>query len=443
MKRFFVTLSLFAAVLLPNAGDAPLASTTVVGPEVLAALAASGSARVVVLFDADRSPEGDLRGRSRAVSRNREGVLDQLDERDFRVTETFENLSVIGGFVTETGLRKLTRDYRVQRVDLDMPGYLSMAESTNLIRARDVQAAGVTGKGVVVAVLDSGIDSDHPDLQDDVILQQCFCSTTEGAGCCPGGKTEASGPGAAEDELGHGTHVSGIITSSGAAAPRGVAPDADLVVIRILDKTGAVISSTSLMKALDWLISTQPAVKVVNVSMVIGAFGGACDAATSVTAGLAQAVNTLKQRGTVTVASAGNSGSKTTLGAPACLSQVVGVGAVYDGNVGTISFGCTDGSTAADKIACFSNSGTALDLLAPGAAVTSSGLGGGVAGFGGTSQAAPHVAGALALLLQVKPTATVDELVTALKTSGRPLVDTNGVSVPRLDVGAAVAAMKK
>jgi subtilisin family serine protease len=443
MKRFFVTLSLFAAVLLPNAGDTPLASTTVVGPEVLAALAASERVRVVVLFDADRSPLGDLPGRSRAISRSREGVLDQLDERDFRVTETFENLSVIGGFVTEAGLRKLTRDYRVQRVDLDMPGTLSMAESTNLIRARDVQATGVTGKGVVVAVLDSGIDSDHPDLQDDVILQQCFCSTTEGAGCCPGGKTEASGPGAAEDELGHGTHVSGIITSSGAAAPLGVAPEADLVVIRILDKTGAVVSSTSLMKALDWLISNQPAVKVVNVSMVIGAFSGSCDSATSVTAGLAQAVNTLRLRGTVTVASAGNGGSKTTIGAPACLSQAVGVGAVYDGNVGTISFGCTDGSTAADKIACFSNSSTALDFLAPGAAVTSSGLGGGVAGFGGTSQAAPHVAGAFALLIQVKPTANVTELINALKTSGRPVVDSNGVSVPRIDVSAAVAAIKR
>jgi subtilisin family serine protease len=443
MKRFLVTLSLIGALLLPTAGDAPLASTAVVGPEVLAALATSGSARVVVLFDSERVSPTDLRGRARAIGRSREGVLDQLDERDFRVTATFENLSVIGGIVTGAGLRKLTRDYRVQRVDLDMPGHLSMAESTSLIRARDVQAAGITGKGVVVAVLDSGVDSDHPDLLEDVILQQCFCATTEGAGCCPGGKTEASGPGAAEDELGHGTHVSGIITSSGTAAPRGVAPDADLVVIRILDKTGAVISSTSLMRALDWLISTQPAVNVVNVSMVIGAFSGSCDTATAVTAGLAQAVNTLKARGTATVASAGNGGSKSTLGAPACLSQAIAVGAIYDGNVGTISFGCTDGSTAPDKIACFSNSSTALDLLAPGAAVTSSGLGGGVAGFGGTSQAAPHVAGALALLWQVKPTATVDELVNALKASGRPIVDTNGVSVPRIDVSAAVAAIKR
>ena len=118
------------------------------------------------------------------------------------------------------------------------------------------------------------------------------------------------------------------------------------------------------------------------------------------------------------------------------------MGAVYDGNVGTVSFGCTDGSTASDQIACFSNSSTAIDLLAPGAAISSSGMGGGVAGFAGTSQAAPHVAGALALLLQAKPGATADQLEGALKASGRPITDTNGVSAPRIEVGSAVAAIR-
>ncbi len=158
---------------------------------------------------------------------------------------------------------------------------------------------------------------------------------------------------------------------------------------------------------------------------------------------LTQAVNALRSRGTLTVSSTGNAANKAETGAPACLSQAIAVGAVYDGNVGTISFGCTDGSTAADKITCFSNSSSALDLLAPGAAISSSGLGGGVAGFAGTSQAAPHVAGALALLLQVKPSATADELEAALKASGRPIADSNGVSAPRIDVKTAVDAIKR
>lgn len=443
MKRLVLALILLAALLLPNAGDAPLAAPGVIGPGVYESLAESSTVRVVVLFEGDGLSLTDLGSRQRTIARTRETVLDQIEPREFRVTETFENISAVGGFVTAEGLRKLARDYRVQRIDLDLPGRATLAESTALVRAREVQATGITGRGVVVAVLDSGIDSDHPDLQEDVILQQCFCANADGTGCCPGGKTEASGPGAAEDELGHGTHVSGIITSDGRVAPRGMAPDADIVAVRILDKTGAAVSSTQLMKALDWIIKSQPAVKVVNVSMVIGSFAGTCDSASAVTLSLAQAVNTLKVRGTLTVASAGNSANKTAIGAPACLTNAVGVGAVYDGNVGTISFGCTDGSTAADKIACFSNSSSALKLLAPGASITSSGIGGGVAGFAGTSQAAPHVAGAIALLLQVKPTATADQILTALRSSGRPLVDTNGISIPRIDVSAAVDAIKR
>jgi subtilisin family serine protease len=443
MKRLIFPAIAAAALLLPNAGDAPLASPGVIGPGIYESLFESPSVRVVVLFEGDGLSMTDMGSRARSISRTREGVLDQLNPREFRVTETFENISAIGGFVTAEGLKRLARDYRVQRIDLDMPARVSLAESTALVKARDVHAAGITGRGVVVAVLDSGIDTDHPDLQDDVILQQCFCANADGSGCCPGGKTEAAGPGSAEDELGHGTHVSGIITSDGRVAPRGMAPDADIVAVRILDKTGASVSSTQLLKALDWIIKSQPAVKVVNISLVIGSFPGTCDTATSVTAAMAQAVNTLRVRGTLTVASAGNSGTKNAIGAPACLANAIGVGAVYDANVGTISFGCTDGTTAADKIACFSNSSSALKMLAPGASISSSGMGGAVAGFAGTSQAAPHIAGAIALMLQAKPTATADQIEAALRASGRPLADTNGVSIPRLDVGAAVAAIKK
>ena len=443
MKRFLQALILPAALLLPNNGDAHMMTPGVVGASVLSAMAGEPSVRVVVLFEGDDLSLTDLGARSKAIAERRDAVLDQISPSEFRVTDTFKNLSVVGGYVTYEGLKKLVRDYRVQKIDLDLAGHMALAESTELVRARDVQAMGITGAGVVVAVFDTGIDSDHPDLADDIVGQQCFCTNADGSGCCPGGRTEASGPGGAEDEQGHGTHVAGIITSGGRVAPRGMAPDADVLAVRVLDKTGSAASSVQLMKAFDWVISTQPAVKIVNTSLVFGSFPGQCDAASSFTAGLAQAVNTLRARGTLTVSSAGNSGTKSEIGAPACLSGAIGVGAVYDANIGTISFGCTDGTTAFDKIACFSNSSSAVDLLAPGAAISSSGIGGGVAGFAGTSQAAPHVAGALALLIQAKPSATTDQLETALKASGRPITDSNGVTATRIDVKSAVDFIKR
>ena len=446
MNRFVLAVTLVVFLLLPNSGDAPLAAPGVIGASVFASMAESPTVRVIVLFDGDDLSLTDLGARSKAIAERRESVLDGLSQSDFRVTDSFRNISAVGGYVTFEGLRKLVRDYHVQKIDLDIPGRMALAESTDLVGARDVQATGITGKGVTVAVLDTGIDQDHPDLKDDIVGQQCFCTNADGVtGCCPGGKTESSGVGGAQDEHGHGTHVAGIITSGGRVAPRGMAPDASIVAVRVLDKTGAAASGTQLMKAFDWIISTQPNVKVVNASLTFGSFPGAqCDSASAFTSALAQGVNTLRARGTLTVASAGNAANKQEIGAPACLSGAIGVGAVYDANVGTISFGCTDGSTAADKIACFSNSSAAVDLLAPGAAITSSGLGGGVAGFAGTSQAAPHVAGAIALLLQVKPTATADQIVAALTTSGHPIADPgNGLAIPRLDVKTAVDAIKR
>lgn len=444
MKRLLFALALLAAFLLPQTGDAHMAAPGVVGASVLSSMAESPSVRVVVLFDGDDLSLTDLGARSKAIAERRDAVLDQISASEFRVTDTFTNISAVGGYVTYEGLKKLVRDYRVQKIDLDIPGQMALAESTELIRARDVQASGITGAGVVVAVFDTGIDSDHPDLVDDIVGQQCFCTNADGTGCCPGGRTEASGAGAAEDEQGHGTHVAGIITSGGRVAPRGVAPDADIVAVRVLDKTGAAASSTQLMKAFDWIINTQRSVKIVNTSLVFGSFPGQCDAASAFTSGLAQAVNTLRARGTLTVSSAGNSGNKSEIGAPACLAGAIAVGAVYDANIGTISFGCTDGSTASDKVTCFSNSSAAIDLLAPGAAITSSGMGGGVAGFAGTSQAAPHVAGALALMMQAKPSAAVNDLENALKGSGRPITDPgNGVTATRIDVKNAIDFIKK
>ncbi|MEO8500048.1 MAG: S8 family serine peptidase, partial [Vicinamibacteria bacterium] len=287
MKRFFFALVLPATLLLPHAGDAHMATPGVVSASVLSAMAVEPSVRVIVLFDGDDLSLTDLGARSQAIEERRAAVLDQISPSEFRVTDTFKSLSVVAGSVTYEGLKKLVRDYRVQKIDLDVTGHMALAESTELVHARDVQAMGITGAGVVVAVLDTGIDENHPDLSDDIVGEQCFCTNADGVtGCCPGGRTEASGAGAAQDEQGHGTHVAGIITSGGRVAPRGMAPDADIVAIRVLDKTGAAASSVQLMKAFDWIINTQPAVKVVNTSLVFGSFPGQCDATSAFTVGL-------------------------------------------------------------------------------------------------------------------------------------------------------------
>ena len=129
--------------------------------------------------------------------------------------------------------------------------------------------------------------------------------------------------------------------------------------------------------------------------------------------------------------------------APACLSSVISVGAVYDADVGSVSrFGCTDSSTAPDQVACWSSSNAFTDLLAPGAPVTSSGLGGGTSTFYGTSQASALAAACAAALLEANPIASPDGLEAALKGSATQLVDPkNALAFPRLDCATALEAV--
>jgi subtilisin family serine protease len=92
-----------------------------------------------------------------------------------------------------------------------------------------------------------------------------FCASRDGTGCCPGGTTRQSGPGAARDDNGHGTNVAGVITSSGRVAPEGVAPDALILALKVLDKDGFASSTAQVLSGLDYVATQRPDVRVVNV----------------------------------------------------------------------------------------------------------------------------------------------------------------------------------
>lgn len=412
-----------------------------VGPDVYRALEAGASARVVLALRHPGPPPAELSQMKLEIGTVREKVLSRLGPADFIPTHRWDGISAIAGEVSAPGLAKLMADPDVLRVDLDVGGGANLRRSVPLVRADRVQSLGFTGKGVVVAVIDSGIWADHPDLRDDLIAEQCFCANADRTGCCPNGAPEQSGPGAAADGQGHGTNVAGIITSDGHVAPVGVAPAAKIVAVRVLDRSGRFTSTTQVLSALDWIINRRPDVKVINMSLGTDAlYGGACDDAAAYTLAFASAINTLRARGVTVFASAGNEGSTTQLAVPACISSTVAVGAVFSANFGPISFqSCHDDATAADQVTCFSNSGTGLSLLAPGALITSTGLSGPTSTFAGTSQASPHAAGLAALLLEANPSLTPDQIVRAMKSTGVSVTDArNGLTFPRIDALAAI-----
>jgi hypothetical protein len=136
----------------------------------------------------------------------------------------------------------------------------------------------------------------------------------------------------------------------------------------------------------------------------------------------------LKDAGIATIAAAGNGGSTVGLSFPACISSVVSVAA----------------TSKSDVVSSFTNAGSLVSLLAPGESIMSATPGESYAVMSGTSMAAPHVAGAWAALKQRKPSATVDEILSALRSTGLPITDSRaapGAAYPRIRVDAAANAL--
>lgn len=420
----------------PSAAAAqPQAAEDKVGREVLAALEVQPEARVVVALAEPpslRATAVAVQALRDDVARTQDAVLVGLDPSDFKLTYRYQAVPALVGRVSEAGLRKLMADPNVIKIDVDMGGRGTLANTVPLINADDWHALGITGEGIPVAVLDTGLDTDHLDLADDLVFQTCFLDmdgAINGVGACPNGSDRQTGTGAAEDGVGHGTGTSGVITSRGTVAARGVAHGAEIVAIKVLDNSppaGSFANFSEVVAALDFILTSRPEVRVINMSFGTNAlFTGNCDSVASVTVAGAAAINALRSRSpnpVIAFAASGNDGSSTQMSVPACLSNVVSVGATNN----------------SDQVASFTNSNSTLDLMAPGVNVTMPGLGNTTQTASGTSFASPHAAGCAALLLDNNASLTPAQIETQMKASPIRVTDPrNGLTFPRLDCSPA------
>ena len=354
-----------------------------------------------------------------------------------RIVHKLNNIPWIYGTISHEMLERLKTHPNVASIVSDISGQFHLAESGPLVESDIANHTDHTGNGVSVAVIDSGIDTDHPDLIDSIVWEECF--STNG-GCPVTGGTRASGPGSAEDVYGHGTHVSGIITSSNTNY-KGIAPDAGIVAIRV---SGAdnVVTVPNVVDAIDWVIDNKDLynIRVINMSLgFANLYEGVCDSDARVWP-LRDITEVAKSAGIVLLASSGNSGSDNRMRQPACISHVVSVGAVYDADVGSRSWApCTDETTEADQIVCFSDVSTALDILAPGSVISSTKKNGIIGTESGTSMASPHAAGLAALLLENNPELTPDELLGIMSETGTSLYDDRiDMWFPRINIAKAL-----
>ena len=316
-----------------------------------------------------------------------------------------------------------------------------LLESVPLIAGDVAHNSGLTGNGAVVAILDTGVDASHDAFGGRVVKEACFSTNDPNNGTsslCPNGREFETGTGAAApcDTLcSHGTHVASIAAGQEAGRP-GVAYDAGIIAVQVfsLFTSEAYCGSgyapcvlaydSDIIEGLDYVESLSETYNIaaVNLSLGSGQYFATCDNSyySSTFASLANA-NIL-----ATVAS-GNNGYENAISRPACSPGAFSVGSVAD----------TTGA-----VSPWSNSAYFLSILAPGSFIRSAIPGGGYSILSGTSMAAPHVAGAAALIRANSPSISLAEMKSLLTAQATPVLDPrNALTFPRLDLGMVTSAL--
>lgn len=276
--------------------------------------------------------------------------------------------------LTPRDIHKAAKDPRIVKIWRDLPVHTCLDTSVPLIETPQVWQAGFTGRGIKVAIIDTGVDADHPALSGRVVATH-----------------DATGEGL-NDANGHGTHVAGIVASSDSRY-RGVAPEVSLMAAKVMGAYGSGSTSWA-MAGVEWAVSNGA--QVINLSL-------GSDGASDGTDPLSRTCDAAAGRGVVVCVAAGNTGPLSgSVGSPGCARQVITIGA----------------STDNDAVADFSSRGptadgrTKPDVLFPGHNIVSARARGTRMGnpvsdlfteASGTSMACPHASGAAALLLQARP----------------------------------------
>ena len=379
---------------------------------------------------------------------------------NFKDLIRYENIPVVRAQLSLSQLEELSLNTDVQRINIKKNYRKFDADGHALTDVDLAQNAGFSGAGVTIAIIDDGIDYAH--------------AAFGGSASFPNSKIlggydfadNDTNPVNDCDGQSHGTAVTGVAIGNGGGV-NGVAPNAKAVMLKVQSNSAGCNANSlnygyldgDIVGAIDWAVSNRNTYGIKLISMSLG--GGewsseaSCDADNSADYLAVQAANNV---GITVLAASGNDGLCSSMGAPACLSNVVSVGAVYDADVGnygtcispnTCVSGTQQHATCAavglvayfedgfsDKVTAYSNSASFLDITAPATCAETALAGGGTNDcFGGTSSATPFTSGVAALAIEASDSSlSPTQLRSALTSSGESNTDPkNNRNTPRVN----------
>lgn len=333
---------------------------------------------------------------------------------EWDVRRTYSLIPAAAGEATPAEIDLLSERNDVEMIWLDQPVYAFLDTSIPKIGVPGVWERGNRGAGIRIAILDTGIDAEHPDFAGRIAATADFSGES------------------VVDGHGHGTHVAGIAAGSGAASNGtyvGVAPEATLLIGKVLRNNGSGMMS-NVMAGVEWAVEQQA--HVINLSL---GSPGPCDGSDAISA----ICNAAVDAGVVVCVAAGNEGpAARTVGSPGCATKVITVGASDDD----------------DRVAEFSSRGPTSDgrvkpdVLFPGVNIVAARARGTsmarpvdefYTSASGTSMATPHAAGTCALILKANPNLTPEQVKRILQQAAVNLdLDPNTQGAGRVDAARAV-----
>ena len=421
----------------------PLAAYSQIDREANELFGKEKEANVIVILKKGHSisEKEDILGNLKLKGKANALRINGIEDYDLDLKNSYASINGFSGKLSKSSYMKLRSNPNVERIIKDDVKSFALDSSVPLVNAPGAwrliyNGTNVTGKGESICVIDSGIDYTHESLG--------ACTTSQFlAGTCSkviAGYDFKNNDNDPIDDQGHGTHVSGIISSINKTY-RGVAPESTLIAMKVCDgsESGNCFDS-DIIAAIDWCTYNSSRYNISGISMSLGSaqlFSSYCDGESS-ESGLKTAIDNAVAKNISVIVASGNDGSTSQISSPACLKKSTAVGSV----------------TKQDEISGFSNRNSLLDLLAPGSSIKSTVPKSGCVlcdsssylTLSGTSMATPHVAGAFALLRQYKKleqgsVLTPAEIQDSLNDTGRQIVDSSGLTFSRVNIYAALLSL--